>query len=525
MVNADVWAKVGELFAPKRKWASPGEMSKDLDPKTKQTPALDVIDRELVALADREISRLMVFMPPQEGKSERCSRRFVEWMLSQEPDLRVAVVSYTDEMARRWGDQIKQDAQAYNGDEGTVDLGIELRSDSRAAGRWQIKDHLGGVYCVGTGGSLTGKPVDLMVIDDPIKDLEQAQSTVYRKRFQNFWQGVCVPRLGPGSRVLLIQTRWHEEDAAGWLLKQEDGADWRVISIPAIAEGDRDAVPFVDLAPGDPLGRKVGEPMVSTRDTLEAKRDFDKIRRSVGEYVFAALYQQRPAPAAGGIFQKDKIRYWSMNSPDLDGNASIDVGGQRTMLSNCWKFQTIDLAASTKTSADYTVIGTWAIDLNGNLILLDAFRGKISPDQHWSAARAQRERWGSDVLYVESRMFGTTIVYEAGRNNVPVVELQADTDKLTRALPASARLDAGKLWFPSLAQAPWVQDWIDEMTAFPNATHDDTVDVLAYAARVAATSVNALAGTELTQELDRQAHEDRSMYEPDVDIDFANIIY
>jgi len=463
-------------FEPRpRRWATPGELAADLDPTTIQTPALDLIDRELVAVGDGVEDRLMVFMSPQEGKSVRISHRFVQWLLVENPDLRVGIVSYADEMARRWGSDIKLDAQTFDGTDGTVDLGLRLRADSRAAGRWQIDGRKGGVYCVGVAGSLTGKPVDVLVIDDPIKDLEQAQSTVYRERAWRFWQAVAVPRLGPGSRVVLVQTRWHEADLGGRLLAQ-DPQRWRVVSIPAVAE-----------SADDPLGRAIGEPMVSAR----GQRDWAKIRSDVGEYVWAALYQQRPAPAEGGLFKRASIRHWAPMPADLSrhgvaGGRRLDLAGRAVYLDDCWRFITADLAASTKTSADYTVAGVWAISLDGDLILLDAIRERLDPAGHWPAIRALRERWSADVVYVESRMFGTTLVYEAGRAGVPVLELHADTDKVTRALPATARADSGRFWMPPLTVGAWVQEWIDELLSFPNAAHDDCVDTTAYAARVQA---------------------------------------
>jgi hypothetical protein len=157
------WEYAARAFEPRvRRWPTPGALAVELDPATVQTPALDLIDRELVALADGEFDRLMVFVSPQEGKSVRVSQRFVEWLLADNPELRVAIVSYADEMARRWGSDIKLDLETFNGFEGTTDLGLRLRADSRAAGRWQIDGHKGGVYCVGVGGSLTGKPVDVL---------------------------------------------------------------------------------------------------------------------------------------------------------------------------------------------------------------------------------------------------------------------------------------------------------------------------------------------------------------------------
>lgn len=264
-------------------------------------------------------------------------------------------------------------------------------------------------------------------------------------------------------------TRWHEDDLAGWLLTQEPGR-WRVVSIPAIAE-----------SPDDPLGRPIGEPMISAR----GNRDWARIRESVGEYVWAALYQQRPAPAEGGLFKRAALRHWRA-LPDDAGGARIEVNGHGVRLAECWRFITVDLAASTRTSADYTVAGVWAITPFGDLVLLDGDRGHVEESAHWGMVRSLRERWTADVVYVESRMFGTTLVYEAGRNGVPVQELKADTDKLTRALPAAARADTGRLWLPAVESAGWVSDWIDELIAFPNASHDDVVDVVAYAARVAA---------------------------------------
>ena len=159
-----------------RPWATPGELACALAPETIQTSALKLIDRELVNLTNNpDVDKLIITMPPQEGKSVRVSYRFPEWLLEHNPDLRIAIVSYTDEMARRHGADIKLDVEQHNGEDSTIDLGIQLRPDSKAAGRWGVQGHKGGTYCVGIGGSLTGKPVDILIIDDPIKNMEQAQ--------------------------------------------------------------------------------------------------------------------------------------------------------------------------------------------------------------------------------------------------------------------------------------------------------------------------------------------------------------
>jgi hypothetical protein len=194
-----------------------------------------------VDLADGNEQRLAIFMSPQEGKSERASHYFPLWMLANNPECRIAIVSYSGEIARRWGWLLRQDIETYNGSDGNIDLGLRL-GPRPPAGRFTVEGHRGGVYCVGIAGSLTGRAVDLLIIDDPIKDLEQAQSARYRDRAGLFWQAVAIPRMGPNTRTVLIQTRWHEDDLAGRLLgsegRKESGGKWRVISIPAQCEDE-----------------------------------------------------------------------------------------------------------------------------------------------------------------------------------------------------------------------------------------------------------------------------------------------
>lgn len=460
-----------------RRWHTPGELACVLDPATIQTPALRRMDEELAMLADSsDINKLIITMPPQEGKSVRVSHRFPEWLLEHDKDLRIAIVSYTDEMARRHGAEIKIDVEQFDGENHPIDLGIKLRQDSRAAGRWNIRGHKGSLYCVGIGGSLTGKPVDILIIDDPIKNMEQAHSHAYRTKLKEFWQAVCIPRMSPTTKVVIIQTRWHEDDLAGWLYRNEPG-QWRYVNIPAQAESSE-----------DPINRAPGEYMVSAR----GDRNWPQIKRNVGSYVWAALYQGSPRPAAGGLFKRHHLRYWATMPTDATRHgrmlgARIDLAGRVVYLDDCYRFLTVDLAASEKTSADFTAVGVWAISLDGDMILLDGDRKRIDEAQHWNIVRPLMEKWNADCVFVESSMIKSTMVYEAGKSNVLVKELKADTDKVTRAIPATVRAENGRLWIPTVVTMPEILKWVDELVSFPNASHDDCVDVVAYAARVAAT--------------------------------------
>lgn len=311
-----------------------------------------------------------------------------------------------------------------------------------------------------------------LILDDPIKDLEQANSIRYRERAWRFWQAVAIPRMGPHTKVVLMTTRWHEDDIAGRILAAEgdkaSGGKWRVISIPARCEDEK-----TDL-----LGRKLGEYQISARGrTQEQWREREK---DSGAYVWAALFQQRPAPAEGNLFKRLWWRYWTPA-----GEHRIYLGGREADLRDGWRFGTVDLAASTRTSADYTVIAAWCRTLAGDLVLLDMVRAQIGEEQHFARARPLVERWQLDTLFVEASQYGFTLVKEATQSGIPVSPVQAEQDKLSRALPYSAWCSGGRAWLP--AGAHWLPTWVDEHAAFPAAAHDDTVDVGSLATRVAIT--------------------------------------
>jgi hypothetical protein len=287
------WEAAARLFEPPppkpRRWPSPLDMACDLDRTIIRTPALGLINRKLVELADQPgQGRLATFLSPQEGKSTLCSFWNPLWLLVDNPDRRVLIISYGDDIARRWGADIKRALETFNGDEGAIDLGLRLRADSKAAGRWNIEGHRGGVVCAGIGGQITGRPGDVIVVDDPLKNLEEAQSAKYRDRGLRTWQGTLVPRMAPHTKVFWIQTLWHESEPIQQILANE-GDDWEVIRIPAICD-----------SPDDPLGRQIGEPMVSARGTGTGPRSV-ATRASMSLQPYTSNVRLRPRVACSSV--------------------------------------------------------------------------------------------------------------------------------------------------------------------------------------------------------------------------------
>ncbi|MFE6872573.1 terminase large subunit domain-containing protein [Kitasatospora sp. NPDC057692] len=268
---------------------SPGSMAAVLtDGREMQAAHLDLIDDAFRRIAAGESVRLLLTMPPRHGKSRRAARWAPLWYLLQRPDHRVMIASYSSDLADDHGRWIR-DAITTWGEQ----LGIRLHPGSKAANRFDILGREGGLIAAGVGGGLTGKGAHLAVVDDPIKDDADAQSPTMRRRLWEWWQAVLLTRIEPGGSVIVIQTRWHEDDLAGRILAGETADDWTIIDLPAVADSDADA-----------LGRKAGEPLWPARYGHKALAG---IRRAVGERVWWSLFQQKPRPQEGGVWKRSWI--------------------------------------------------------------------------------------------------------------------------------------------------------------------------------------------------------------------------
>lgn len=309
---------------------------------------------------------------------------------------------------------------------------------------------------VGAGAGVTGFGADLIILDDPIKGRAMAESKNNRERVWNWFNDDLHTRLEPGGSIILIQTRWHEDDLAGRLLRESDngGEKWDVVSLPGIAEAD------------DPLGRKEGEalcPERFDREALLAKKE------RMGTYSFAALYQQSPVPRDGGLFKRE----WFTRIVDT-APASLR-----------W-FRGYDLAVSTKTSADYTASFRCAIDRKtGDLYIADGFRGKIEfPEQRRYILERIREERNTEHG-IELALHGQAFVQELWReqrlSRSAFRGVRVSTDKFTRALAWANRAEAGKV---VLVRGPWIGEFLDEVCQFPNSRHDDQVDAVSLAVQM-----------------------------------------
>jgi predicted phage terminase large subunit-like protein len=418
-----------------------------------------LLSDKLVDVAAGNIRHLMIFMPPRHGKSELTSKYFPAWYLGLNPDKRVILTSYEADYAATWGYRARNILLEY----GHL-FGVKVSPESSARNRWDIEGHLGGMSTAGVGGAITGKGAHLLIIDDPVKNDEQANSKTYRDKAAEWYKSTAYTRLEPGGAIIIIQTRWHEDDLSGRLLKEEPDK-WTVINLPALAEAD------------DQLGRLPGEALFPRRYPVES---LSEIKQTVGSYWFSSLYQQRPQIEEGAIFKRQYFKYFEATQ---DGfvlhSGNID---KKVSRSACKVFQTCDPAASTKDTADYFVLATWAQTPDMDLLLLDVNRTRLEGPEQVKLFKSEFSKWQPTFQAVETVAAGKILYQMLVREGLPVKELKPDKDKVTRALPAAARMEAGTIYLKR--GAPWLVDYEDELTSFPKGAHDDQVDVTSYAVQM-----------------------------------------
>lgn len=406
---------------------------------------LHVYER-LRQVTDGTCRRLMIFMPPRHTKSEMVTVRYSAYRLEKNPKMNIILGSYNQKLANRFSRKIKRIAQTR----------LAMSADRKAVEEWETAIG-GGVRAVGVGAGVTGFGADLIMVDDPVKSREEAESEAYRAKVWDWFNDDLYTRLEPGGAIVLIMTRWHEDDLAGRLLKQmEDGEGekWEVVSLPALAEDD------------DPLGREEGEALCPARYDREKLL---RVQKQLGSYSFAALYQQRPTPLEGGLFK----RSWFGEDKILDRAPE----GLR------WA-RGYDLAVSTKTSADYTASFRCAFDRDGNLYIADGFRKRLEyPDQRRYVVRRMVEEKNT-MHGIEKALHGQAFVQDLRRipavRGVPFRDVVVDKDKFTRALVWANLAEAGKVY---LIRGPWIYDFLEEVCRFTgkNDKHDDQVDAVSLA--------------------------------------------
>jgi len=540
-----------------------------------------LIAQALERVARGECKRLMIFMPPRHGKSMLASEYFPAWYLGRNPSHRIIACSYAQALAEDFGRKVRNiiASDIYR----EIFPGITLAQDSSAAARFALGTGngwgSGGYFGVGVGGPATGRGAELLLIDDPIKGMEEAESAVQRQNLKDWYSSVARTRLQPGGAIVIIQTRWHEDDLAGWLLAEHGHEGWEVLSLPAISEQDEReplepaANPSSTERGGNPgstepaanpgsierggnpespssterggtvvprpqrgLGRAEGEALWPSAYPVT---ELNLIRASVGERIWASLYQQRPTALEGGLIKMHWFRryvgtvepsdsgiYVPSGSSVPAGNTSPDVpagtaGPEGSGASERPKFRRIvqswDTAHKAGELNDPSVCTTWG-ETEAGWYLLHVLRARLEYPDLKRAVQEQARTWRPQLVLVEDKASGQSIIQDLrSGSRLPILGIMPKGDKVMRCSAITPLIEAGRVWLPSVgvprsviprnpagsqAQgsggiqgstfsssgvpggtqgASWLGDLENEILSFPNGKHDDQVDSITQA--------------------------------------------
>jgi len=422
---------------------------------------LEQFERDVI---NRKSPRLMLFMPPRHGKSELASTQFPAWFLGRNPTKEIIACSYSSTLALSFSKKVREIIRSPQFD--SCFPGVMLGKDSQSTENWMTTDR-GGYLAAGVGGGIVGRGADCFIIDDPVKNREDAESSNQRELVGNWYSSTARNRLEPGGGILLILTRWHQDDLAGRLLydMKHGGEQWDIIVYPAEATHKEKY-------------REIGDPLHPDRYDTEA---LQALRRSMTARDWGALFQHE----AGSILKRQDWNRWTETQPP-----------------KCeYLLQSYDTAYSAKEQADFSVISTWGLFRpEGNLsqhelqvkeypepevhrfdgkvphlILLDVVRKRMSFTDLKKEAFRLNKYWQPDTSIIEAKASGLPLAHELRQAGVMVQTFTPGkgTDKLSRVHSVSVLLENGVIWAP---KNKWADDLIEEAHNFPNSKFDDQVD-------------------------------------------------
>ena len=404
------------------------------------------VARRFETLAKTPGSRLIVNMPPRHTKSEFASYLLPAWLIGKNPELKIIQTTHTAELAVRFGRKVRNlmEMQEYR----EVFPDVDLRADSKAAGRWETAQG-GEYYAAGVGGAITGRGADLLIIDDPHSEQDALSETAMEHAYEWYTSGPRQ-RLQPGGSIVIVMTRWSLKDLTGKLLKAQSSDvlsdQWEVVEFPAI------------LPSGNVLW-----PQFWKKDELL------RVKASLSLGKWNAQWQQNPVAEEGAIIKKEWWKKWEKEkAPPVS-----------------YIMQSYDTAFSKKETADFSAITTWGVFKPEEygpdaLILMDAKRGRWDFPELKAKALEEYKYWEPDMVLIEAKATGTPLTDELRSMGIPVVNYTPSKgkDKHTRMHIVAPIFESGKVWAP---EKRFSEEVIEECAAFPNGDYDDYCDSMSMA--------------------------------------------
>lgn len=398
-------------------------------------------------VAEGELKRLIINMPPRHTKSEFASYLLPAWYLGRFPNRKVIQASHKDELATGFGRKVRN----LVGDDRfqAVFPGVTLRADSKAAGRWATNAD-GEYFSIGVGGSVTGKGADLFIIDDPHDEQDGVQGQHNPEVWNRVWDWYTSgprQRLQPGAAIVIVMTRWHKRDLTGLLLDQAvrlDNSEWEVIEFPALLENDTQLWP-----------------------EFWPQAELFALRDQIPKWKWSAQYQQNPVAEGSALVKREWWKRWDKDKPP-----------------KCdFVIQSWDTAFRKTERSDYSACTTWGVFFRpgpdgkdqANIMLLDAFKERMEFPELKACALKHWRKWEPEAFVIESKAAGDPLISELRRMGIPVSEYNPTrgNDKISRVNSITDLFSSGLVW---CNETRWADMVVEEFAEFPVGEHDDVVD-------------------------------------------------
>jgi predicted phage terminase large subunit-like protein len=435
-------------------------------PFTRHTTRLVEIGQRV---ADGDLLRLLLMLPPRHYKSTIFSRFLPSYFLRRYPDRTWGQGAHSQPLAEEFG----QAARDY-----FVASGGALDPSSAGKGRWKVAGSLGGFWGAGVGKG-TGLPANFLNVDDPIKNRQEAESAAYRRQLYDWWSTVLNTREEPGAGKLITHTRWADADLIGWLLTQVEELErgghsdaiepWHVIQMPMIAEPIQVALPVGITREDD--DRQPGEVLDPDRFSAEWAR---KKKLNTPDRDWDALYQQRPRPEGGTVFSADTFKFWVPKGVSgQEGDAELPQYFIRRFLS-------VDCSFKDNPGTDMVAMGLWG-QTNAGLWLLDMINQRLGFSDTLNTIKRLHQPWSFNQVIIEDKANGSAVIdsLKQARAGFSVYAVEPNGGKVARANASTPQFNQGRVWFPR--RHPLSATLTSQLLKFPGDTYDDLVDMVSQA--------------------------------------------
>ena len=410
---------------------------------------------------DKPYEILVISMPPQHGKSLSVTETLPSWYLGRHPENHVIEISYNEDFAIKFGRSNRRKIEEF-GDE---IFGLVLTRDNNRAVEFETTKH-GGMISRGITTGVTGQPANLMIIDDPIKNRTEAVSKSRREQIYNEWLMSFKTRLAPHSKVILIMTRWHEDDLAGRLLQEEENI--KLLNLPCECEDENEPFCWID-ADGRKQHRKIGDALCP--EIGKGNKWLEEYKKGLvsleGSMTWNALFQGRPTAMEGNIIGRD---WWSYYGEGCEIKELPEI--------HTW-VMSVDAAFKDEDQSDFVAIQVWG-KTNANIYLIDAVKKHLSfPDTILEIRRLRAMYPDCKTTLVEDRANGSAIIRMLRYEMHGVIAVQPIGSKMARVQAILGAIESGNVYLPKHKR--FTGDFVDECSSFPNAAHDDQVDAMSQA--------------------------------------------